>query len=76
MPLRSFRRQYEHLLQSERERIIGMMEAVWSSRRVARQLGRSDCVVRKYWDQWIRNSGSQLHETRLRKPSTDQSLRT
>ncbi|GFV57543.1 transposable element Tcb2 transposase [Trichonephila clavipes] len=31
-----------------------MMEAGWSARRVARQLGRSDCVVRRCWDQWIR----------------------
>ncbi|GFW19799.1 transposable element Tcb2 transposase [Trichonephila clavipes] len=31
-----------------------MMEAGWSARRVARQLGRSDCVVRRNWDQWIR----------------------
>ncbi|GFW71900.1 transposable element Tcb2 transposase [Trichonephila clavipes] len=30
------------------------MEAGWSVRRVARQLGRSDCVVRRCWDQWIR----------------------
>ncbi|GFU73821.1 transposable element Tcb2 transposase [Trichonephila clavipes] len=30
------------------------MEAGWSARRVARQLGRSDCVVRRCWDQWIR----------------------
>ncbi|GFW67641.1 transposable element Tcb2 transposase [Trichonephila clavipes] len=29
------------------------MEAGWSAKRVARQLGRSDCVVR-CWDQWIR----------------------
>ncbi|GFW87796.1 transposable element Tcb2 transposase [Trichonephila clavipes] len=27
------------------------MEAGWSS---GRQLGHSDCVVRKCWDQWIR----------------------
>ncbi|PRD25024.1 UNVERIFIED_CONTAM: hypothetical protein NCL1_42107 [Trichonephila clavipes] len=52
MPLRRFRRQYEQLSQFERERIIGIMEA--GSRRVARQLGRSDCVVRRCWDQWIR----------------------
>ncbi|GFU89454.1 transposable element Tcb2 transposase [Trichonephila clavipes] len=26
-------------------RIIGMMEAGWSTRRVPRQLGRSDCVL-------------------------------
>ncbi|GFU50983.1 uncharacterized protein TNCV_4461761 [Trichonephila clavipes] len=30
------------------------MEAGWSARRVARQLGCSDCVVRRCWDQWIR----------------------
>ncbi|GFV63930.1 transposable element Tcb2 transposase [Trichonephila clavipes] len=30
------------------------MEAEWSARRVARQLGRSDCAVRRCWDQWIR----------------------
>ncbi|GFX46129.1 transposable element Tcb2 transposase [Trichonephila clavipes] len=52
--LRRFRRQYEHLSQFERGRIIGMMEAGWSARRVARQLGRSDCVVRRCWDLWIR----------------------
>ncbi|GFW18307.1 HTH_Tnp_Tc3_2 domain-containing protein [Trichonephila clavipes] len=53
MPLRRFRRQYEQLSQFERGKIIGMMEAGWSARRVARQLGRSDCVVRRCWDQWI-----------------------
>ncbi|GFY19292.1 transposable element Tcb2 transposase [Trichonephila clavipes] len=31
-----------------------MMETGWSAERVARQLGRSDCVVRRCWDQWIR----------------------
>ncbi|GFY08926.1 transposable element Tcb2 transposase [Trichonephila clavipes] len=30
------------------------MEAGWSARREARQLGRSDCVVRRCWDLWIR----------------------
>ncbi|GFV08839.1 uncharacterized protein TNCV_3820821 [Trichonephila clavipes] len=54
MTLRCFRRQYEQLSQFERRRIIGMMEAGWSARRVARQLGRSNCVVRRCWDQWIR----------------------
>ncbi|GFU31668.1 transposable element Tcb2 transposase [Trichonephila clavipes] len=54
MPLRRFRRQYEQLSHFERMRIIGMMEAGWSARRVARPLGRSDCVVRRCWDQGIR----------------------
>ncbi|GFX45574.1 transposable element Tcb2 transposase [Trichonephila clavipes] len=30
------------------------MEAGWSARRVASQLGHSDCVVRSCWDLWIR----------------------
>ncbi|GFT02106.1 transposable element Tcb2 transposase [Trichonephila clavipes] len=54
MPLRRFRSQYEQLSQFERGRIIGMMEAGWSARRVARQLGHTDCVVRRCWDKWIR----------------------
>ncbi|GFS64905.1 transposable element Tcb2 transposase [Trichonephila clavipes] len=29
------------------------MEAGWSVRQVARRLVRSDCVVRRCWDQWI-----------------------
>ncbi|PRD31941.1 UNVERIFIED_CONTAM: hypothetical protein NCL1_21973 [Trichonephila clavipes] len=33
-----------------------MMEAGWSARSVARQLGRFDCVVRRCWDQWIREA--------------------
>ncbi|GFU00707.1 transposable element Tcb2 transposase [Trichonephila clavipes] len=51
MSLRHFRRQYDQLSQFERGKIIGMMEAGWSC---GRQLGRSDCAVRKCWDQWIR----------------------
>ncbi|GFV78866.1 transposable element Tcb2 transposase [Trichonephila clavipes] len=54
MPLRRFRRQYEQLSQFERGRIIGIMEAGWSARRAACQLGRSGCVVRRCWDQWTR----------------------
>ncbi|GFT67500.1 transposable element Tcb2 transposase [Trichonephila clavipes] len=55
MPLRRFQRQYEQLSQFERGRIIGMMEAGWSARRVACQLGRSDCVARRCCHQWIRD---------------------
>ncbi|GFV18801.1 uncharacterized protein TNCV_4756881 [Trichonephila clavipes] len=55
MPLRRFRRQYEQLPHFERGSITGMMETGWSARRVARQLGRSDCVVRRCWDKWIRD---------------------
>ncbi|GFW68418.1 uncharacterized protein TNCV_3299601 [Trichonephila clavipes] len=54
-------------------RIIGMIEAGWSARRVARQLGHSDCVVRRCWDQWIRDVI--YSKSRLRTLSTDQSSR-
>ncbi|GFY06810.1 transposable element Tcb2 transposase [Trichonephila clavipes] len=54
MPLRRFRRQYEQLSQFERGRIIGMMEAGWPVRLIARPFGRSDCDVRRFGDQWIR----------------------
>ncbi|GFT24374.1 HTH_Tnp_Tc3_2 domain-containing protein [Trichonephila clavipes] len=53
MPLRRFQGQYEQLSQFDKGRIIGLMEARWLARRVARLLGRSDCVVRRCWDQWI-----------------------
>ncbi|GFW76603.1 transposable element Tcb2 transposase [Trichonephila clavipes] len=35
-------------------RIISMMDSGWSTRRVARELIRSDCVMRRYLDQYIR----------------------
>ncbi|GFX28165.1 transposable element Tcb2 transposase [Trichonephila clavipes] len=54
MPLRRSPRQYEQLSQFEKGRIIGMMEAGASVTRVASQLGRYHCVVRRCWDQWIR----------------------
>ncbi|GFS69148.1 transposable element Tcb2 transposase [Trichonephila clavipes] len=54
MSLRRFRRQYEQLPQFERRRIIGLMEAGWPARRTNRRLDRSDCVVRRFGDQWIR----------------------
>ncbi|GFU56078.1 transposable element Tcb2 transposase [Trichonephila clavipes] len=29
------------------------MEVGWSARQAARQLGHSDCIVRRFWHQWI-----------------------
>ncbi|GFX53129.1 transposable element Tcb2 transposase [Trichonephila clavipes] len=53
MPLRLFKKNMSSC-RSLRGGIIVMMETEWSARRVARQLSRSDCVVRRCWDQWIR----------------------
>ncbi|GFU78288.1 transposable element Tcb2 transposase [Trichonephila clavipes] len=74
MPLRCFRRQYEQLSQFERGRTIGMMEAGWSTRRVARQLGRcSDCVVKVLGP--VDPRDVIYTKTRFRTSSTDQSSR-
>ncbi|GFY10244.1 transposable element Tcb2 transposase [Trichonephila clavipes] len=69
MSLRRFRRQHEQLSQFERERIIGMMEVGWSAGRVALQLGNSDCVVRRCWDQWIRGMPRRTGSGRPRQTS-------
>lgn len=53
MPLRRNRREFAQLTEFERGRIIGMREAGWSHRRIARHLGRSDQTVRRCWDQWV-----------------------
>ncbi|GFV93967.1 transposable element Tcb2 transposase [Trichonephila clavipes] len=54
MRLRRFRRQYEQLSQFERGKIIDKIEVGWSPRHDTLQFGRSDCVVRRCWDQWMR----------------------
>ncbi|GFW87545.1 uncharacterized protein TNCV_4485101 [Trichonephila clavipes] len=47
-----------------------MREAGWSARRLARQLGRSDCVVRRCWDQWVQEmSFTRPGSERLRQTS-------
>ncbi|GFX00508.1 uncharacterized protein TNCV_2235151 [Trichonephila clavipes] len=74
MPLRRFRRQYEQLSQFEKGKIIGINEAGWSARRIGRQLGHSDCVIKKCWNQWVqemsftRRPGSLSTEQPLRRP--------
>ncbi|GFX02383.1 uncharacterized protein TNCV_2285501 [Trichonephila clavipes] len=81
MSLRRFLRQYEQLSHFERGRIIGLMKPGWSARRVARQLGCSDCVVRRCWNQWIqkmsftRRPGSECQSSR-RQPHRKKSTRT
>ncbi|GFT93239.1 transposable element Tc1 transposase [Trichonephila clavipes] len=42
------------LSEFERGLIIGIKTAGWSTRRVASQVDRSECAVRKCWEQWTR----------------------
>ncbi|GFT49317.1 transposable element Tcb1 transposase [Trichonephila clavipes] len=48
------RRHFSQLSEFERGLIIGMKTAVWSTRRVAGQVDRSECTVRNCWENWTR----------------------
>ncbi|GFS71523.1 transposable element Tc1 transposase [Trichonephila clavipes] len=54
MPGKRARRNFTQLSEFERGLIIGMKTAGWSTRRVAGQVDRSECVVRNCWEQWTR----------------------
>ncbi|GFX05433.1 transposable element Tcb2 transposase [Trichonephila clavipes] len=54
MPGKRARRHFSQLSEFERDLIIGMKTADWSTRRVAGQVDRSECAVRNCWEQWTR----------------------
>ncbi|GFV10874.1 transposable element Tc1 transposase [Trichonephila clavipes] len=54
MPGKRARRHILQLSEFERDLIIGMKTASWSTRRVAGQANRSECAVRNCWEQWTR----------------------
>ncbi|GFT63859.1 uncharacterized protein TNCV_44201 [Trichonephila clavipes] len=56
MPGKRARRHLSQLSEFERGLIIGMKTAGWSTRRVAGQVDRSECVVRNCWEQWTRET--------------------
>ncbi|GFS95800.1 transposable element Tc1 transposase [Trichonephila clavipes] len=54
MPGKRARRHSSQLSEFERGLIIGIKTAGWSTHRVADQVDRSECAVRKCWKQWTR----------------------
>ncbi|GFT01705.1 uncharacterized protein TNCV_4205241 [Trichonephila clavipes] len=54
MPGKRARRYFSQLSEFERGLIIGMKTVGCSTRRVARQVDRSECAVRNCWEQWTR----------------------
>ncbi|GFT91966.1 transposable element Tcb1 transposase [Trichonephila clavipes] len=48
------RRHLSQLSEFERELIIGVKTAGWSTHRVAGQVDSSECAVRNCWEQWTR----------------------
>ncbi|GFX72160.1 transposable element Tc1 transposase [Trichonephila clavipes] len=54
MPGKRARTHFSQLSEFERDLIIGMKTARWSTRRVAGQVDRSECAVKNCWEQWTR----------------------
>ncbi|GFV41684.1 transposable element Tc1 transposase [Trichonephila clavipes] len=63
MPGKRARRHFSQLSEFERDLIIGMKTAGWSSRRIAGQVDRLECAVRNCWEQWTRE-GTHAPKTR------------
>ncbi|GFS96964.1 uncharacterized protein TNCV_4178271 [Trichonephila clavipes] len=62
MPGKRAKRHLSQLSEFERGLIIGMKTTGWSTRRVAGQVHRSECVVRNCWEQWTRE-GTHVRKT-------------
>ncbi|GFW24015.1 transposable element Tc1 transposase [Trichonephila clavipes] len=54
MPGKRARRHFSQLSEFEKGLTIGMKTAGWSTHSVAGQVDRSECAVRKFWQQWTR----------------------
>ncbi|UYV66325.1 hypothetical protein LAZ67_4001331, partial [Cordylochernes scorpioides] len=59
MPCRKIRVHYEHMSEFETGRAIGLKEAGWSNRLIARHLCRSDSAIRRCWQKWVNNGSMQ-----------------
>ncbi|GFW32248.1 HTH_Tnp_Tc3_2 domain-containing protein [Trichonephila clavipes] len=61
MSRRRIRAHYEQLPEFERGHIIGLKEAGWANRRIARHMGRNDTAIRRCWKEWVNNGRFQRH---------------
>ncbi|UYV83849.1 hypothetical protein LAZ67_X000408 [Cordylochernes scorpioides] len=62
MPRRKIRAHYEHMSEFETSRAIGLKEAGWSNRLIARHLCRSDAAIRRCWQKWVNNGRMQRQD--------------
>ncbi|UYV69420.1 hypothetical protein LAZ67_6003530 [Cordylochernes scorpioides] len=62
MPRRKIRAHYEHISEFETGRAIGLKEAGWSNRLIARHLCRSDAAIRRCWQKWVNNGSMQRQD--------------
>ncbi|GFU72762.1 uncharacterized protein TNCV_3686941 [Trichonephila clavipes] len=62
MPDKRARRHFSQLSEIERDLIIGMKTAGWTTLRVSGQVDCSECAVRNCWEQWTRE-GTHVRKT-------------
>ena len=62
MPRIQVRVQYAQILEFERRHVIGLKEAGWSYRRIARHLSRSGATIRQCWQEWVNHGRTQRQE--------------
>ncbi|UYV82585.1 hypothetical protein LAZ67_22000050 [Cordylochernes scorpioides] len=62
MPRRKIRAHYEHMSEFETGRAIGLKEAGWSNRLIARHLCRSNAAIRRCWQKWVNNGSMQRQD--------------
>ncbi|UYV84811.1 hypothetical protein LAZ67_X003588, partial [Cordylochernes scorpioides] len=67
MPRRKIRAHYEHMSEFETGRAIGLKEAGWSNRLIARHLCRSDAAIRRCWQKWVNNGSGRPRATTERE---------
>ncbi|GFV66848.1 uncharacterized protein TNCV_4258231 [Trichonephila clavipes] len=72
MPGKRARIHFSPLSEFERDLIIVMKTAGWSTRRVAGQVDRSECAVRSCWVQWTREG---THERKTGSGATRMTTR-
>ncbi|GFV39361.1 HTH_Tnp_Tc3_2 domain-containing protein [Trichonephila clavipes] len=70
MPGKHARRHFSQLSEFERGLVIGRKTTGWSTRRVAGQVNRLECVVRNCWEQWT------LEGTHARKTGSGATRKT
>ncbi|UYV62783.1 K02A2.6-like [Cordylochernes scorpioides] len=73
MPRRKIRAHYEHMSEFETGRAIGLKEAGWYNRLIARHLCRSGVAIRQCWQKWVNNV---MNTTSGRQWSTKSNNRT
>ncbi|UYV74872.1 hypothetical protein LAZ67_12001574 [Cordylochernes scorpioides] len=67
MPRRKICAHYEHMSEFETGRAIGLKEAGWSNRPIARHLCRGYAAIRRCWQKWV-NNGRMLRQDGSGRP--------